>query len=152
MNNRRGETVLFYKPVNCEKCGGPMIFKGVGEYECEQCGAIAYDDYGKVRNYIEKHPGATLGDVSYATGVSKEKIRQLLVEERIEVAPDSVIFLNCVLCGAEIRSGRYCSACAAKVKQDEQRVAKVVKDKQKKMGYASDPNRDVTGRRRFERH
>lgn len=138
-------------PVNCSECGGRMIYKGVGEYACELCGALAYDDYGKVRNYIEQHPGATQSDVSAATGVSKAKIRQLLIEERIEVTPDSPIFMHCALCGADIRSGMYCSACATKVKQDEIHVAKVVREKQRKMGYASDYGKDAKGRRRFER-
>lgn len=141
----------FDVPVTCEACGGNMIFKGVGEYACNQCGALAYDDYGKVRNYIEKHPGATQSDVSLATGVSKARIRQLLIEERIEVTPDSPIFLHCALCNADIRSGMYCPACAAKIKQDEAHVAKVVKDRQRKMGYATDAYNDANGRRRFER-
>ncbi|MBQ7582010.1 MAG: flagellar protein [Lachnospiraceae bacterium] len=145
------EYLSFDIPVTCEECGGRMIFKGVGEYACEQCGALAYDDYGKVRNYIEQHPGAMQSEVSAATGVSKAKIRQLLIEERIEVTPDSPIFLHCAICGADIRSGMYCPACAQKVKQDELHVAKVVREKQRKMGYASEANRDAKGRRRFER-
>ena len=138
-------------PVKCTECGGDMIFKGVGEYACEKCGALAYDDYGKVRNYIEQHPGAMQSDVSLATGVSKAKIKQLLIEERIEVRPDSAVFLHCALCGAEIRSGMYCEACSKKIKQDEAHVAKVVKDRQRKMGYATDAGKDAQGRRRLER-
>ena len=36
----------YNRPTYCEKCGGGMVFKGVGEYECEKCGALEYDDYG----------------------------------------------------------------------------------------------------------
>ena len=43
----------YNRPKTCEKCDGVMVFMGVGEYQCEDCGAIAYDDYGKVRLYIE---------------------------------------------------------------------------------------------------
>ena len=46
---------IYHRPVLCEKCGGLMIFKGVGEYQCEDCKFVAYDDYGKTRLYIEKH-------------------------------------------------------------------------------------------------
>ena len=49
----------YNRPKTCEKCDGVMVFMGVGEYQCEDCGAIAYDDYGKVRLYIEGHRGAT---------------------------------------------------------------------------------------------
>ena len=45
------------KIPHCKKCGGIMVFKGVGEYHCEDCNAVDYDDYGKVRLYIEEHDG-----------------------------------------------------------------------------------------------
>ncbi|MBR6451675.1 MAG: flagellar protein [Lachnospiraceae bacterium] len=145
------EFLSFDIPTVCKECGGDMVYRGVGEYACEKCGALAYDDYGKVRNYIEQHPGATQANVSEGTGVSRAKIKQLLLEERIEVAPDSPIFMHCVLCGADIRSGRYCEACAAKVKHDEAKIAKKVRDYQKKAGFVNDAYADREGRRRFER-
>lgn len=37
----------YNRPTYCEKCGGVMVFKGVGEYRCEKCGYLDYDDYGK---------------------------------------------------------------------------------------------------------
>ena len=43
---RFGE-VDYHRPIKCEKCGGIMVFKGVGEYQCEDCKFVAYDDYGK---------------------------------------------------------------------------------------------------------
>lgn len=45
----------YHIPRACEKCGGVMIFKGVGEYHCEDCGEVAYDDYGKVRQIGRAH-------------------------------------------------------------------------------------------------
>ncbi len=142
---------LLEVPTNCPDCDGKMEYHGLGEYVCENCGKQMFDDYGKVRNYIEEHPGATQSDVSHGTGVSPGKIKQLLIEERIEVAPDSPIFLHCALCNADIRSGMYCEACARKVKEEEAKVIKVVKAQQKKAGYLSGDNSDITGRRRFER-
>lgn len=138
-------------PKVCPDCSGNMVYKGLGEYVCEKCGYQVFDDYGKVRNYIEQHPGATQAEVAMNTGVSQGKIRQLLIEERIEVAPNSPIFMHCALCNAEIRSGKYCEACAQKVKQDEAKVIKVVKAQQKKAGHVSGNNPDAKGRRRFER-
>ena len=34
----------YNRPRNCQKCGGVMVFKGVGEYHCEECDAVEYDD------------------------------------------------------------------------------------------------------------
>lgn len=98
-------------PITCTECGGLMIFKGVGEYECEECGRLDYDDYGKVRNYIEKHGTATAAQVADATGVTQKSIRDMLKESRLEIAPNSNAFLQCEMCGANIRSGRFCPKC-----------------------------------------
>ena len=103
----------YNRPMICEECGGIMIFKGVGEYKCEDCGQVGYDDYGKVRNYIEKHAGATSAQVSEATGVTQKAIREMLKEERLEIAPNSNAFLTCEICGNPIRSGKYCRRCEA---------------------------------------
>ena len=27
-----------HRPSYCEKCGGVLVYKGLGEYECEECG------------------------------------------------------------------------------------------------------------------
>lgn len=111
------------KPVKCEKCDCENIkYNGIGEYECEECKFVMYDDYGKVRNYIEEHPGATATDVSLAVGVSKEKIRRLLREDKIQIAPGSATFLYCEKCGAGIRSGRFCFKCL----EEETRANKTV--------------------------
>ena len=66
-------TDVYNRPTICKECEGVMIFKGVGEYKCEKCGFLDYDDYGKVRNYLEKHVGATSAQVAEATGVSMEE-------------------------------------------------------------------------------
>lgn len=102
-------------PRICVKCNGIMIFKGVGEYQCEDCGEIEYDDYGKVRNYIEQHRGANAAEVEAGTGVTQKSIRKMLRESRIQIAEGSQVFLRCDLCGKSIRSGVYCPECEIKV-------------------------------------
>lgn len=102
-------------PRQCVKCGGVMVFKGLGEYKCEDCGELAYDDYGKVRAYIEEHRGATAAQVEEAVGVSQKTIRRLLREGRLEVTEDSRMFLYCDICNKPIRSGRFCTECETKV-------------------------------------
>ncbi|MBQ7933183.1 MAG: hypothetical protein IJ327_00105 [Lachnospiraceae bacterium] len=98
-------------PYRCKKCGGVMVFQGVGEYHCEDCGAVDYDDYGKVRCFIEKHRGATAYQIECAIGVSQRTIRKLLRDKRIQVAAGSRSFLRCELCGKEIRCGQFCDEC-----------------------------------------
>lgn len=79
--------VDLHVPAKCSKCGAKVIYSGVGEYQCESCKNIEYDDYGLVRSYLEIHQGATIKDVEADTGVSKEAIRRLLDEDRIAFKP-----------------------------------------------------------------
>lgn len=105
---------IYHIPRICTACGGVMVFKGVGEYHCEDCGSVAYDDYGKVRLYLEGHPGANAVEVEKETGVSQKTIRQMLKEARLQVSDGSQTFLHCEMCGANIRYGRMCPACEEK--------------------------------------
>lgn len=69
----------------CEVCGGKLVFQGCGEYVCEQCGDLSYDDYGKVRRYVETHAGASVTDTAEATGVSQDAIREMIKERKIRI-------------------------------------------------------------------
>lgn len=139
----------YHVPHSCKQCGGVMVFVGVGEYHCEQCGEVDYDDYGKVRLYIEKHKGATAAEVEAAVGVPQRTIRRMLKESRIEVAEGSKTFMHCELCGKQIRSGIYCVECEMKIHRNmeaEQRE-KLKKDAK---GYGMGKSGDE-GQRRFMR-
>lgn len=118
------EVIVYKKPTTCSRCGGLMIFKGVGEYRCEDCDFVEYDEYGKVRLYIEQHRGATAGEIEAATGVKQRVIRQMIKDSRLEVSQDSRVFARCEICGCDIRTGRFCKKCEdfiAKQKEGEKR-------------------------------
>lgn len=104
----------YHVPQICKECGGVMIFKGVGEYQCEKCKTLDYDDYGKVRNYVEKHRGATAAEVEAATNVKQRTIRHMLKEGRLQVSADSKVFLKCEMCGKMLTSGKLCTDCETK--------------------------------------
>ncbi len=139
----------YHRPINCSKCGGIMVFKGVGEYECEDCRNRELDDYGKVRAYIEKHRGATAVEVERDTGVSQKTIRRLLREERIEVTPDSKAFLRCEVCGEAIRSGRYCAKCQVNVNRRIEEQARI--QKKSVSGFGMGEGGGEEGAKRFIR-
>ena len=125
-----------------------MVFKGVGEYECEDCKNRDYDDYGKVRLYVEKHHGATAIEVERETGVSQKAIRQMLKEERLEVAENSRAFLHCEICGASIRSGRFCAKCMTSA--NRQYEAEIRSQKKNLQGYGQETQGE-SGAKRFTR-
>lgn len=102
---------FYHIPRKCKICGGFMIYEGIGEYSCEDCKAIDYDDYGKVRRYIETHRGANATEIEAATGVTRRTIRKMLEDSRIQIAKGTTVALRCEICGQTIRSGRLCERC-----------------------------------------
>lgn len=141
---------VYNRPTKCPECGGDMKFKGCGEYRCEDCKYTAYDDYGKVRNYVEKHAGATAAQVSEATGVKQKTIRLMLKESRLEIAEGSNSFMKCEMCGASIRAGRVCSKCEPAYKKA---MADKTNARNEKMmaGFGMEHRRGEEGAKRFER-
>ena len=68
---------------------------------------------------------------------------QYLREGRLEIPENSPIYIKCESCRCDIRSGRYCKECAAKLskdlegamRMDEYEIGEVPKMKQGKMHY-----------------
>lgn len=141
--------MTYNRPYECKKCGGVMIFKGVGEYQCEDCGALDYDEYGIVRNYIEKHSKATMAYIAAQTGVSQKSIRQMLKEGRLEIAPDSRAFLKCEMCGKDIRSGSLCEQCEKSYHRSREEMERAGR---KMTGYGTEREKlSKKGEKRFNR-
>lgn len=148
----RADLMNYYNiPRTCKSCGGVMVFKGVGEYHCEDCGEVDYDDYGKVRLYVEGHRGATAAEIESAVGVPQRTIRRLLKEGRLEIAEGSKSFLSCEICGKSIRSGQYCPECEINVhRKMEQQQREALQQSKHAQGYGG-PQKAEEGQRRFRR-
>lgn len=141
----------YNRPVQCSKCGGMMIFAGVGEYRCEDCKHVDYDDYGKVRLYIESNRGATAAQIEKEIGVSQKSIRAMLRESKIEITAESRTFMRCEVCGDNIRSGRCCNKCETafhrRIEEEERKnhMARLGK------GIGMERESNATGEKRFKR-
>ncbi|MCR5000212.1 MAG: hypothetical protein K6A71_00290 [Lachnospiraceae bacterium] len=140
--------VLPGAPGRCGECGGKLNYRGLGEYACEDCGNLEYDDYGKVRSYLEQHPGALQGEVSKATGVPANRIRGLLEQERIEISAGSGMFLHCEICGEKIRSGIRCPKCEALYKKEIEAQKRNARSKPDISGHSMNKEKG-TGEMRF---
>ena len=99
---------------NCSNCGGELDFRGQGKYICKKCKKVEYDDFGRVRQFIENNQKTGKEDIS-DYNVSLEQIANLLREGRIEISNSSNRFIHCIKCGAEIRFGKYCEKCSAEL-------------------------------------
>lgn len=142
---------IYHMPRVCTECGGVMIFKGVGEYHCEDCDRMAYDDYGKVRMYLERNPGANAMELEQGTGVSQKTIRQMLRESRIQVSEGSKTFLHCEICGTNIRSGRMCPKCEENYHRRAESEQRAMLQKDRNLQGFSASRVGEEGQRRFIR-
>lgn len=140
---------IYNVPTACKTCGGVLVYRGLGEYICEECKEKDYDNYGKTRNYIEENPGASAVEIEKNAGVSKAAIREMLKQSRFEIVEGTKSFLRCESCGKEVRSGRYCSEC-------EKNIHLMIEKQQREKlhenmhGFAMDTG-DHKGQRRFVR-
>lgn len=140
---------FFERPYICSRCSGQLIFKGVGEYHCEDCEQVEYDDYGKVRLFLEKNKRANMTEIQQATGVSMKSIKQMVKEKRFEITQDSKVFMYCERCHAVIRMGRFCNDC--EIKYHRELEAKMrAENREGKEGIGTGM-KGAKGAKRFER-
>ena len=139
----------YQKPTLCVKCGGVLVYKGLGEYQCEVCEEVEYDDYGKVRNYLDKHRGANVAQISDDTGVSHKVIREMIKENRFEVIDNPGGYIRCEMCGVDIKSGRWCPNC--EVAYHRKMEDNVRNEKKKNLTGYGDASQGEQGSIRFTR-
>ena len=105
--------VIGNRPIQCEKCGGPLEYRGSGEYQCIDCGFKTLDDYGRIRRYTDLYGPAPIEVIARVTGVNKKVINAYLRSGRMEIQQGSEAFLRCEDCGRRIRTGTKCDRCVA---------------------------------------
>jgi len=137
------------RPIICKKCGGILVYAGLGEYRCEECNLSEFDDYGKVRGYLEKHRGANVTEISDETGVSHKSIRDMVKENRFEVIESRTGYLKCEICGADIKRGRLCHRCEEKYHREVEQAAR--NERKRNMSGFGDRPREDKGSKRYTR-
>ncbi len=96
----------------CPRCFNKMEYISLGEYKCPSCRYTFLDDYGKIRNYIDKHGPSTAVEIEQGTGVPRAVADEYLKIGKLEIAKGPEGYLRCEICGADIRYGRICPKCA----------------------------------------
>lgn len=97
--------------INCPKCGKFIPERKDGELLCKACEAQEASPYQRVRDYVYNHQGASIIEVSEATGVSKGLILQYLKEDRISLMDDKSLLPRCEGCGRVVDRGHLCDEC-----------------------------------------
>ncbi len=95
---------------NCRSCGRLFNYLG-GPNICPACRDEVEKKFQDVKEFIRENPRATIQDISDANEVSTSQIKQWIREERLQFADDSPMGIECEICGASIKTGKYCDAC-----------------------------------------
>ena len=94
------------------------------------------DVSGTTCNFVQMTAQITNNDTENpATGVSVKTIQKFLYQGRIEIPDGSGSYIKCQMCGAEIRYGRFCPECSAKLSRDNSSMVYVGEKPKHKMDY-----------------
>lgn len=130
---------------NCRKCGR-MFNYIAGMPVCPVCREALEAKFQEVKDYIRENKGAGIREVADACNVEVQQINQWLREDRLELAEDSAIMINCESCGAPIRSGKYCDKCRASMTNNLNRMSRDISASQASAAAAHTNNGFRTNR------
>lgn len=106
---------------NCERCG--RLFSGTDSV-CPDCYERERDEFDRVREYLARHRGATVAEVSSQTGVSIQRIHRWAREGRLQVTQEQLgAALRCERCGVPIDGGRFCPRCLSELASEIRRAS-----------------------------
>ena len=106
------------KPKSCPRCFGKIDYVGIGTYRCTACKYEFLDDFGKIKDFLDRNGPTPATVINSATGVDLDIIDYYLREGRLEIPDGDGLYIKCESCGCEIRYGRYCVECAKKMSGD----------------------------------
>ena len=99
----------------CEGCRRLFMYPGFGAKFCPKCRERDVENQHKVKEFLRENGASNMYQISEATGVSERLIRQYLRDGMLEIPEGSPIYIKCESCGCDIRSGRWCPPCAARL-------------------------------------
>lgn len=102
---------------NCVKCG--RIFNyAAGKPICQTCRQSLEVKFKATRDFIKKNRNASIAEVSEACEIDVKQIKEWVREERLSFSKNSSIGIDCEVCGATIKTGRFCDNCKSTMTKD----------------------------------
>ena len=95
---------------NCRNCGRLFNYLG-GPNICPACREEVEKKFQDVKEYIRENPRSNIQEIADANEVTTAQIKHWIREERLQFADDSPVGIECEICGATIKTGKYCEAC-----------------------------------------
>ena len=130
----------------CRRCKKLFNYL-VGPIICPVCRDAIEEEFQTVKKYISDNRKCDIADVAEACDVDPQQIRQWIREDRLQFSEDSMVGINCELCGAMIRSGRYCDKCRTQMTNNLNRAFGI--DQNKKSDSPSAPVSKGAAKMRF---
>ncbi len=95
----------------CKKCR--RLFNYVmGPSFCPECREKEEDKFQDVKKYVQEHGRSSMQEVAEACDVTMKQIQQWIRDDRLMLADDSPLGIECERCGRMIRGGKYCPECS----------------------------------------
>lgn len=115
--------------ANCPKCG-KLFVKGIRDI-CPACHREEEEAFAKVVAYLRdpEHKGATIYEVSEATGVSVKLITKFIRQGRISLKNSPNLGYPCESCGELTTEGNLCPSCRAKFTASVQKLKEEIERK-----------------------
>ena len=95
---------------NCKSCNRLFQYIG-GPRLCPACRDALEAKFQEVKEYIYQNRSVSIADVSEATEVSVQQIKQWIREDRLVLSEATADGILCEHCGTPICSGRFCEKC-----------------------------------------
>ena len=106
----------------CKNCRRLFKYYGFGSKYCPECAQVDQENRDKVKAYIREHGPDNKYEIAVATGIPESEIDQYLRDGMLEIPENSAVFIKCESCGCDIRSGRWCAECAARMSNSGQKA------------------------------
>lgn len=100
--------------VTCKSCGRLFNYMK-GPRVCPECVKKLDEKFVEVKRYVYEHPKVELNELAQEMDVSVRQIKRWIREERLCFTEDSPIGIECEVCGATIKTGKYCKSCKDKL-------------------------------------
>ena len=95
----------------CRKCR--RLFNYVmGPSFCPECRIKEEDKFQEVKKFVQDHGRASMQEVAEACEVTMKQIQQWIRDDRLMLADDSPLGIECERCGKMIRGGKFCPTCS----------------------------------------
>jgi len=101
---------------NCPRCG-KLYTLNIREL-CSDCMKVIEKEYEKCATFLREQKGATIHEVSEATGVSVRQITKFIKEGRISIANAPNMAYPCEVCGTLIRESNMCESCRTRLTRE----------------------------------